>query len=128
MIMGHTVVRMPSLSSVSARLHLVGFDLWWCAACGGQHDWRNPNRVQHGPPKCQNVSGTRSVAWCVCENVMNALTLLANQQTGGDSPAEVLVEGLQGRSRLKMMEELRRFITVDNHEAKTIGDLARTLV
>ena len=18
---------------------------WWCAACGGQHDWENPNRV-----------------------------------------------------------------------------------
>ena len=29
MIMGHTVVRVPSLSSVSARLHLVGFDLAW---------------------------------------------------------------------------------------------------
>ena len=27
-----------------------------------------------------------------------------------------------------MMEELRRFITVDNHEAVKIGDLARTLV
>ena len=40
-----------------------------------------------------------------------------------DSPVEVLVEGLQERSRLKMMEELRRFSTVDNNEAVKIGDL-----
>ena len=31
---------------------------------------------------------------------MNALKLLATPQTGGDSPVEVLVEGLQGRSTI----------------------------
>ena len=56
----------------------------------GQHDWRNPNRVQHGPPKCQNVSGTRSVAGCVRESY-EPLKRLANYQTGGDSLVEVLV-------------------------------------
>ena len=52
----------------------------------------------------------------VCDNMVSALELLANQQ-GGDSPVGLLVEGLQERSRLKMTEELRGFITVDNHEA-----------
>ena len=38
---------------------------------------------------------------------------------------EVLVEGLQERSRVKMMDELWRFITVDDHEAvKTLGSLS----
>ena len=51
------------------------------------------------------------------------LLLLTNQQTGGDSLGEMLVDGLQERSRLKM-EELRRF-TVDNQEAANIGDLEK---
>ena len=40
---------------------------------------------------------------------------------------DVLVEGLQERSGLKMVEELRRVITVDDHEAVKIGDLEKTL-
>ena len=37
------------------------------------------------------------------------------------------MEGLQERSRLKMTEELRRFIMVDCHEAVKIGDLVKNL-
>ena len=59
----------------------------------------------------------------VCDNLLKALQLLANQQLGGDSLAEVLGKGLQERSRLKMMEGLGRFITVDNHVAVQVGDL-----
>ena len=36
---------------------------------------------------------------------VNAPKLLANQQTGGDILVEVLVEDLQERSRLKMIED-----------------------
>ena len=43
----------------------------------------------------------------VCDNLINALRLLANQQT-----VEVLVESLQERSRLKMTEMLRMSIMV----------------
>ena len=53
----------------------------------------------------------------VCDYMINTLKLLANQQLGGDRLVEVLVEDLQERSRLKMMDELRRFIMEDNHEA-----------
>ena len=34
---------------------------------------------------------------------------------------EVLVEGLQEQSRWKIMDEVRRFIKVDNHEAVKIA-------
>ena len=36
-----------------------------------------------------------------CENLLNALEPLATRQMGADSPVEVLVEGLQERSRLR---------------------------
>ena len=40
----------------------------------------------------------------VCDKLVNALQLLANRQ-GDDSPVDMLVEGLQERNMLKMMEE-----------------------
>ena len=39
----------------------------------------------------------------------------------------MVVEGLQERSRLKRMEELRRFIPMNNHEAVKLADLEKTL-
>ena len=45
----------------------------------------------------------------------------ANQPTGGDSVADTIF-GLQEQSRLKIVDELRRFAEVDNHEAVKIGD------
>ena len=46
---------------------------------------------------------------------------------GGQSPVEMVVEGLQERSRLKRMEELRRFIRVDNHEPSSIPRMWETV-
>ena len=40
---------------------------------------------------------------------------------------EVFLESLQERSSLKMTEERRRFIMVDDHEAVKIGELEKTL-
>ena len=50
------------------------------------------------------------------DNLMSAL----------DGLVKVLVRGFQERSRLKMMEELRKFITTENQEAVKIGDLEKT--
>ena len=61
----------------------------------------------------------------MCDNLVNTLKLWANQQMGGDSPAEVLVEGFQERSRFTLMEELRMCITIDDHEAVKSGDLGK---
>ena len=59
-----------------------------------------------------------------CENLMCDLKLLANQPTGGDSVADTIF-GLQEQSRLKIVDELRRFTEVDNHGAVKIGDLEK---
>ena len=61
----------------------------------------------------------------VCDNLINAIKLLANQHQDGDGPVKVLVWGFQKRSQPKMMEELRKFITMDNQEAVKIGDLEK---
>ena len=47
--------------------------------------------------------------------MINALKLLANQQKDGDCPVKMVVQGPQERSRLRMMDGLRKFIMVDNH-------------
>ena len=88
---------------------------WWRAACGV----RRPVQLekskqhlghtgQHDPPRSKSLSGTRSVAR-VCDNLINALYLLAKQYRDGGSPVRGLAQGLQERRRLKMMEELRKF-------------------
>ena len=51
--------------------------------------------------------------------------LLANLQTGADSFVDTIFEGLQEQSKLKITNELRRFIEVDNQEAVKIGDLKK---
>ena len=53
----------------------------------------------------------------LCENLINVLKLLANQQTDGDSPIQSIVSGLQKRSRKGIMDGLKSFIKVDNHSA-----------
>ena len=137
---GHTVVRVPSLTSVSAgRQNLVGSighgdsskknkkkqSNWWCAAFGGQYDWRNPNRVlvmQHSTDRSEaKVFRVHAPPTGVCENLICSLKLQANQHVGGDSNVEV-VEGLQEHSKSRM-DELRRFI-VDNHEAVSLFAVA----
>ena len=90
----------------------------WFAACGGQYSTdRSEVKVfrAHAPPQG------------ACENLVCALQLLANQQLGGDSLVYVLVEGLQERSRLKMIDEPRRFTEVD-HQVVKIGDLEKHCV
>ena len=64
----------------------------------------------HAPPQC------------VCESLVCALKLLANQQLGGDILELVLVEGLQERSGLKMVGELRSLIPASRGgESRRLG-------
>ena len=101
----------------------------WCAAFGGQYNWKHPNRVlltqNSAYPSEAKVFWARAPPQGACESLVCALKLLANQQTGGDSLVDTLSGGLQEKSRLKMMEELRRFFKVDDHEAVKIGDLEK---
>ena len=73
------------------------------AACGGQYIGGQGlgHTRQHGPPKCQSISGTRGTA----RNVFNALKLLAHWQKDGDSPVRMIVPDLLEKSRRKMREQ-----------------------
>ena len=69
---------------------------WWCAACGGQCDWRNSNRVlvfldttDRGEAKVFRADATPNG---VRENFVCALKLLGNPPCGSDTPVKVLVE------------------------------------
>ena len=57
----------------------------------------------------------------LCDNVIDALELLANQQKDGDSPIQSIVTGLHERSRREIMDGLRNFIREDNRSAADVG-------
>ena len=63
---------------------------WWCAACGGQYDWRAPNKVlviQDGvDPREAKVFRAHAAPQGLCDNLIIALKLLPNQQKYGDIP------------------------------------------
>ena len=65
---------------------------WWCAICGEKCDWRAPNWllvVQTGGSASQTkVFKAHAVPQGLCENLINALKLLANQQKDGESPVQ----------------------------------------
>ena len=58
----------------------------------------------------------------LCEILVCALKLLANHQ--GESCVDTVFEVLQ-KSRVKIVDGLRRVIAVDNHVAVKIGDLEK---
>ena len=98
---------------------------WWCAICGEKDGWRAPNSllvVQTGVSASQaKVFSAHAAPQGLCENLINALKLLANQQKDGDSPIQSIVTGLGERSRKGIMESLRNFIKVDKHCALNEG-------
>ena len=104
---------------------------WWCAACGGQYDWKAPNRIlviQSGTDfRDAKVFRAHAAPQGMCENLIDALKLLTNQQKDGDSPVKMVVQGLQERIRLRIMSGLRKFIMVDNHEEVKDGDLDKNV-
>ena len=59
----------------------------------------------------------------LCENLINALELVANQQEDGDGPFQSIVTNLCEWSRKGLTEGLRNFVKVDNHRALEVGHL-----
>ena len=53
----------------------------------------------------------------LCENLIHALKLLANQQRDGDSPSQNIFYGLERKSRERITNGLRSFIASDNCSA-----------
>ena len=99
---------------------------WWCEAGGGLYDWKVPNKVLviQDSTDCREAKVCRAHAspQGVCDDLINALKLLANKHKVGVSPIKMVVLGTQERSRLKIMDGLRQFIVVDSHEAVKVGD------
>ena len=71
---------------------------WWCAICGEKNDWKEPNRllaVQAGESVDQaKVFKAHAAPQGLCGNLINALTLLANQQEDGDGLVQNIVTNL----------------------------------
>ena len=74
-------------------------------------------------PVRQRVSKRMRVPQGECENLINALKVLANQQKDGDIPMQSVVTGHCERRRKGIMEGLRNFIKVDNHCSLEVGHL-----
>ena len=95
--------------------------------CGGPYEWRAANRilvVQTGAGVSQaKVFKAHASQQGLFENLINALKLLANQQTDGDCPIQSIVTGLYEKSRIGITEGLRRFIEIDNKRAVEVGQL-----
>ena len=80
--------------------------------------------VQTGDSASQaKVFKAHAVPQGVCENLINALKLLANHQKDGDSPIQSIAKGLCEKSRKGIMEGLGNFIKVNNHCALEVGHL-----
>ena len=61
----------------------------------------------------------------LCENLINALKLLANQPKDGDSPIQNTIMGLKEKSRERITNGLRSFNASDNYRAVEVGHLRR---
>ena len=75
-------------------------------------DWRAPNRilVLHNSTDHREAKVFRAHAapQGICDNLINALRLLTNQQKDGDSPVGTIVAGLLEKSQ---QEHCRRQVT-----------------
>ena len=102
---------------------------WWCAICGVKYDWRQPNRlfvVQTGESVEQaKVFKAHAIPQGLCENLIDASKLLANQQEDGDGLLQNIVTNLGKGSRKGLTEGLQDFMLVDNERALDVGELHR---
>ena len=70
---------------------------WWCAACGGQYGWRNPNGVLV-TQDCTDRSEAKVFRAHAPPQGASLKFFLTNQQLESDSRLQVLVEGHQEES------------------------------
>ena len=75
----------------------------------------------------RQVFGAHAAPQGMCDNVINALKLLANQQKDGDSPVKMVVPDLPEKSRPRIMNGLRKCIAAESHAAAQIGDLEKDM-
>ena len=85
----------------------------------------NEERLRPGAQfvKAAQWRGAHAAPQGTCDNLVNSLKLLTNQQKDGGSPVDKIVTGLLEQSRKGVMDGLRKFIAADNHEAVKVGGL-----
>ena len=92
-------------------------------------EWRVPDRilvVQFGTNEEEaKVFRAHVVPQGLCENLIGALKLLANQQRDGDSPIQNIVTGLREKRRERVTKGLRSFKDLDNRCAVEVGHLRK---
>ena len=102
-----------------------------CAEWVGQYNLKAPCRVlvtqDSTDSREAKVFRAHAAPQGMCDNLMNALKLLAHKHKYGDSPVKMVVQGLQERSRLKITSGIKSFIMVDNHEVVKVGDLGKNM-
>ena len=87
---------------------------WWCRQA----------KVLTSPMSSKRMQYLRASAG----DLINAFTLLANQQEDGDGLTQNIVTNLCEVRRKGLTEALRNFIQVDNHRALEVGHLREGLV
>ena len=94
-----------------------------------KYEWRALNRilVVHLGTNEDEAKVFRAHAFPqgLCENLFNALKLLANQQKDGDSPIQNIIMGLKEKCRERITNGLRSFTASDNYSAVEVGHLRR---
>ena len=71
------------------------------------------------------VFRAHAVPPALCENLINALKLLANQQKDGESPIQNIIMGLNEKCGERITNGLRSFSASDNYSAVEVGHLRR---
>ena len=111
------------MAGLSGKKHTT----WWCATCGEEHDWKQPQRllvVQTGDSVDQaKVFKAHAVPQGFCANLINALKLLPNQQKDGDGLFQNIVKDLGKESSEGLTHGLREFIRIDNKCALEVESL-----
>ena len=91
-------LRFPLKDYIWSSAHAKKQCNYLCAACGGQYNWKVPNRVLVMQDSTDRREAEVFRAHCaplgVCDTLINALKLLANQQKDGDSPVKSVVTRL----------------------------------
>ena len=115
--------------------------LWKTTFCGSL--WEKPQGGGAQFVEKSTTGGNRTIFWScklvkvfkwakvfkahaipqgLCEKLINALKLLANQQEDEDGLLQNIVTNLGKRSRKGLTDGLRDFIKVDNHRALDVGE------
>ena len=88
---------------------------WWCAACGGEYDWLEADKILTIQASC-TIFKMHAPLQGVCDDRISGLKLLANLQDK-ENFIEVVFVGIKEGSMRKIEVALRQFIEVDNHKA-----------